>query len=52
MNEQTEDNSAPGWEPSLGGSPVPSGRVGQFLSKDVVLLGSAVYTAGEALEAA
>ncbi len=30
--------SAPGWEPSLGGFPVLSSSVGQFLIKDVVLL--------------
>jgi uncharacterized membrane protein YkgB len=44
--------STPGWEPSLGGLPVLSGPVGQFLIKDVVLLGAALYTAGDALEAA
>jgi uncharacterized membrane protein YkgB len=42
----------PGWEPSLGGCPVLSGPVGQFLIKDVVLFGAALYTSGEALEAA
>jgi hypothetical protein len=35
----------------LGDFPVLSGPVGQFLSKDVVLLGAALDTAGEALEA-
>src|SRR5262245_57685095 len=42
--------TTPGWEPSLGGFPALSGPVGQF--KDVVLLGAALYTAGDALEAA
>ena len=40
--------TTPGWEPSLGGFPVLSGPGGQFLIKDVVLLGAAVYTAGSA----
>ena len=40
--------SAPGWEPSLGGFPTLSASVGQFLIKDVVLLGSAIWTCGEA----
>jgi uncharacterized membrane protein YkgB len=44
--------TTPGWELSLGDFPVLSGPVGQFLIKDVVLLGAALYTAGEALEAA
>jgi hypothetical protein len=44
--------TTPGWEPSLGGFPVLPGPVGQFLIEDVVLLGAARYTAGEALEAA
>jgi uncharacterized membrane protein YkgB len=38
----------PGWEPSLGGFPALSGA-GGFLLKDVILLGAAVWTLGEAL---
>ena len=41
--------STPGWEPSLGGFPALSGAVGQFLIKDVVLLGAALWSLGEAL---
>jgi reactive chlorine resistance protein C len=41
----------PGWEPSLGGFPALSAMPGQFLLKDVVLLGVALFTAGEALGA-
>jgi uncharacterized membrane protein YkgB len=41
--------TAPGWEPSLGGFPALSGGVGQFIIKDVVLLGAAVYTARRSL---
>ena len=41
--------STPGWEPSLGGFPALSGAVGQFLVKDVGLLGAAVYTGRESL---
>ena len=44
--------TTPGWEASLGGFPVLSGSVGQLLIEDVVLLGAALYTAGEAPEAA
>jgi hypothetical protein len=40
-----------GWL-GLGGHPVLSDRGGQFLIKDVVLLGAALYTACETLEAA
>ncbi|MBY0504036.1 MAG: YkgB family protein [Bryobacteraceae bacterium] len=40
--------SAPGWEPTLGGFPALSASVGQFIIKDVVLLGAAVWTCGEA----
>lgn len=40
--------STPGWEPSLGGFPALSAAVGQFLLKDVVLLGAAIWTLGEA----
>ena len=43
--------SAPGWEPSLGGFPALSASVGQFLIKDVVLLGAALWTCGEAYSA-
>jgi uncharacterized membrane protein YkgB len=43
--------SAPGWEPSLGGFPALSASVGQFLIKDVVLLGAAIWTCGEAYSA-
>lgn len=42
--------STPGWEPSLGGFPALSGAVGQFLLKDVVLLGAAIWSLGEALK--
>jgi uncharacterized membrane protein YkgB len=41
--------STPGWEPSLGGFPALSRAVGQFLLKDVVLLGAAIWSLGEAL---
>jgi reactive chlorine resistance protein C len=44
--------TTPGWELSLGGFPVLSGPAGEFLITDVVLLGAALSTAGEALEAA
>jgi reactive chlorine resistance protein C len=40
--------STPGWEPSLGGFPSPSALPGQFLLKDVVLLGAAIWSFGEA----
>jgi hypothetical protein len=40
------------WEASLGGFPVLSAMPGQFLLKDVVLLGAAVESAGEALHTA
>lgn len=43
--------STPGWEPSLGGIPALSSSVGQFLIKDVVLLGAAIWTCGEAYSA-
>ena len=43
--------SAPGWEQSLGGFPALSASVGQFLIKDVVLLGAAVWSCGEAYSA-
>lgn len=41
--------STPGWEPSLGGFPALSGQVGQFLLKDIVLLGTAMWSLGESL---
>lgn len=40
--------STPGWEPSLGGFPALSAMPGQFLLKDVVLLGAALRSMGEA----
>lgn len=43
--------TTPGWEPSLGGFPAVSAMPGQFVLKDIVLLGVAVWTAGEALAA-
>jgi uncharacterized membrane protein YkgB len=42
--------STPGWEPSLGGFPALSGDVGEFLIKDIVLLGAALWSLGESLE--
>jgi reactive chlorine resistance protein C len=44
--------TTPGWESSLGGFPALSTVPGQFVLKDVVLLGVSILTAGEALEAA
>ncbi len=44
--------TTPGWEASLGGFPALSAMPGQFVLKDVVLLGVALHTAGEALGAA
>ena len=41
--------STPGWEPSLGGFPALSALPGQFLLKDIVLLGAALWSFGEAL---
>lgn len=38
------------WEPGYG-FPAPSALPGQFLAKDLVLLGVSIWTAGEALEA-
>jgi reactive chlorine resistance protein C len=40
--------STPGWEPTLGGFPSLSALSGQFLLKDVVLLGAAIWSLGEA----
>lgn len=42
--------STPGWEPSLGGFPALSVVPGQFILKDVVLLGAAVWLLGETLK--
>jgi uncharacterized membrane protein YkgB len=41
--------TTPGWEPSLGGFPALSGGVGEFLIKDLVLLGAAIWSLGESL---
>src|ERR1700746_2935362 len=41
--------STPGWEPTLGGFPALSALPGQFLLKDVVLLGAALWSFGESL---
>jgi uncharacterized membrane protein YkgB len=43
--------STPGWEPSLNGFPALSALPGRFLLKDVVLLGGAIWSLGEALSA-
>ena len=43
--------STPGWEPTLGGFPALSAMPGQFLLKDIVLFGAAVWCLGESLEA-
>ena len=43
--------TTPGWEASLGGFPALSAMPGQFLLKDVVLFGAAVWSLGESLEA-
>ena len=43
--------TTPGWEPSLGGFPALSAMPGQFVLKDIVLLGVALWSAGEALAA-
>ncbi len=39
------------WQPNYG-FPFPSPMPGQFLAKDLLLLGAAIWTAGEALRAA
>lgn len=41
--------TTPGWEPSLGGFPALSSGIGQFLVKDIVLLGASVYTTRQSL---
>src|SRR5260370_2263501 len=43
--------TTPGWEASLGGFPALSALPGQFLLKDVVLLGAALSSLREALSA-
>jgi uncharacterized membrane protein YkgB len=42
--------TTPGWEPSLG-FPALSAMPGQFLLKDIVLFGAAVWSLGESLRA-
>lgn len=44
--------STPGWEPSLGGFPALSALPGQFLIKDLVLLGASLWSLGESARAA
>lgn len=39
------------WEPSLGGFPALSGKPGQFLLKDLALLGISLWSLGEAWKA-
>jgi Protein of unknown function, DUF417 len=41
--------STPGWEPSLGGFPALAVVPGQFLLKDIVLVGASVWSLGEPL---
>lgn len=41
--------STPGWEPSLGGFPALAVVPGQFLLKDIVLLGVALWSLGDSL---
>jgi reactive chlorine resistance protein C len=43
--------TTPGWEPSLGGFPALSGGVGEFLIKDLVLLGASLWTLADSLKA-
>jgi reactive chlorine resistance protein C len=43
--------TTPGWEPTLGGFPALSAMPGQFLLKDLVLFGAAVWSLGESLKA-
>ena len=43
--------TTPGWEPSLGGFPALSGDVGEFLIKDLVLIGAALWTLADSLKA-
>ena len=42
--------STPGWEPTLGSFPALSAMPGQFLLKDIVLFGAAVWCLGESLK--
>jgi len=42
--------STPGWEPSLGGFPALSFVPGEFVVKDLVLLGASIWLFGEAWE--
>ena len=42
--------TTPGWEPTLG-FPALSAMPGQFLLKDIVLFGAAVWSLGESLKA-
>ena len=42
--------STPGWEPSLGGFPALAVVPGQFLLKDIVLLGAALWCLADSLE--
>ncbi len=39
------------WEPSLGGFPALSGKPGQFLIKDLALLGISLWSLGESWKA-
>jgi reactive chlorine resistance protein C len=41
--------STPGWERSLGGFPALAVVPGQFLLKDIVLLGVSIWSLGESL---
>ena len=41
--------STPGWEPTLGGFPALAVVPGQFLLKDIVLLGASLWSLGESL---
>jgi len=41
--------SRPGWELSLGGFPALAVVLGQFLLKDIVLLGASIWSLGESL---
>jgi reactive chlorine resistance protein C len=41
--------STPGWEPTLGGFPALSVAPGQFLLKDLLLLGAAFWSLGDSL---
>jgi reactive chlorine resistance protein C len=43
--------TTPGWEPTLGGFPALSGDVGEFLIKDLTLLGAALWTLADSLSA-